>query len=106
MRQVPAKVPSQRNQPLVIKRAAGVWAAASGSDSWKSVLPSQMLIRKEDAAIIIVLGTLLRECRGSVRYGHQCVHADVASRVHHAIDEVLATSWGVMRRDKVVQALQ
>ena len=36
-----------------VKRAAGVWDAASGSDSWRAAPSSRMLISNEDATSMI-----------------------------------------------------
>ena len=38
-----------REQPPLSKDAAGVWEAASGSDAWRAIPPTRMLIRNEDA---------------------------------------------------------
>ena len=52
---VQVKVPPQRKRPSLVKHAAGVQEAASGSDSRRLVLLSRILIRNEDATSLIRL---------------------------------------------------
>ena len=77
--QVPVKVPPQRKQPPLVKHAAGVWDAASGSDSWRAAPLSQMLFKNEDASSmtrlrILPLPSSQRECSSSGRCGSPVRH--------------------------------
>ena len=62
---VQVKVPPQRKRPPLVMHAGCGELASSGSDAWRSIPPTRMLIQSEDAASLVRLGTPLgRSAKG------------------------------------------
>ena len=107
---VQVKVPPQRKRPPLVMHAGCGELASSGSDAWRSIPPTRMLIPSEDAASMVRLRTPPgRSAKGrgvmlSSAPPVQPDYVDLTKKVKEGIFEFLYMNRTIMGLDRMVQA--